>query len=139
MGEISCQNCEAACCKGNPLLVMELSPPELAFMEEGGNEFQTIATPTQYDRKKVIYPTGMQINTAKGTFNWLAERGKEHQPLRAGFGRYALIGACKYLETDEDGWEKCGAYERRPEVCRNLVEAGLQCVSVRIRSGVRGL
>jgi Fe-S-cluster containining protein len=114
MSEISCQNCRAACCKGVPLLTMQLTAIEVKFMRAGGNKFQTVAEPLDHDRDKVIYPVGMQIYQERGTFQWIVEKGREYEPLPAGFGRYALVGACKYLATTEDGWEYCSVYEQRP-------------------------
>jgi Fe-S-cluster containining protein len=136
MAEVSCQNCVAACCKGNPLLTMQLSTEEVAFMRAGGNVFQTVAEPADHDRDDVIYPVGMQVYPDRGTFQWQVERGREHEPLPAGFGRYALVGACKYLETDANGWERCSVYDQRPAVCRNFQLASPKCLTFRIREGV---
>src|SRR3989344_6532266 len=136
MSEVSCENCHAACCKGTPLLIMQLSPDELGFMRRPGNVFQTIAEPVNYDREEVIYPAGAEVNQEKGTLRWLAEPGREYEPLLASFGRYALFGACKYLEIDENGWEQCSVYERRPEVCRNFEMAGEKCLLLRMRHGI---
>lgn len=132
MSEISCRNCNAACCKGTPFLVMQLSDSELAFMQDSGNVLQIIAEPKDYDRNDVRYPIGAQIHSSRGTLNWLYEKGRECEPLPAGFGRYALIGACKNLTTDEHGWEHCGVYDDRPEVCRNFGVATEKCVQVRL-------
>ena len=136
MSEISCENCQAACCKGNPLLIMQLTAEEREFMGRPGNILQRVADPVPYDRDDVIYPAGMQINQERGTLSWLAEAGREYEPLPANYGRYALVGACKYLETDENGWENCGVYEERPEVCRNFEVASPKCQLLRIIQGV---
>jgi Fe-S-cluster containining protein len=105
-------------------------------MQKPGNKFLTIAEPAGRDRAEVIYPSGIQVNQERGTFNWLAERGNEYEPLPAGYGRYALLGACKYLEIDEAGWEYCGVYEDRPEVCRNFETASSKCQVLRIMHAV---
>ncbi len=136
MTEVSCHNCRGACCKGNPLLVMQLSTAELELMKSNGNNFMTVAEPVDYDREKVIYPAGIQINAKRRTFNWLAERDREYEPLPAGLGRYALVGECKNLATDENGWEYCSIYNERPSVCRDFEEGGQKCRLLRMLSGV---
>lgn len=137
MSEASCQNCNAACCKGVPLLTMELTAGELAFMQEGGNQFMTVAGPTDHDREKVIYPAGVQINQNRGTFNWLVEKGKKYKLLAAGYGRYALLGDCNYIATTGDNREQCSVYEQRPKVCRDLRVDSIKCLHLRIKNGAR--
>jgi Fe-S-cluster containining protein len=54
----------------------------------------------------------------------------------AKYGRYALLGACGYLQTDETGWQYCGAYEQRPEVCQEFEMGGEKCLNLRTTHGV---
>ncbi len=131
MSEVSCQNCPAACCKGLPLLTMALSDEEFGFMKAPGNIFLTIAEAVDYDRTEVLYPTGIAVYPDRGTFRWIAEEGRPYEPLAAGLGRHALCGACKYLTTDETGWEHCGAYDERPEVCRAFEVGSEKCLQLR--------
>ncbi len=134
--KLSCHNCEAACCKGNPLLLMNLSPDELGFMKEGGNKFIPVTEPAEHDRDKVIYPAGIQINPGGKSFNWVARVGNEYEPLPAGLGRYALLGDCKYLVTDENGWESCSVYDDRPQVCQDFEMGSPKCLQMREIQGV---
>jgi Fe-S-cluster containining protein len=136
MSEVSCENCQAACCKGRPALTMQLSSEEAEFMRRPGNLLQTIAEPANYDRSDVIYPISMQVYPEKNTFQWIVETGREYEPLSAGYGRYALLGACKYLVADENGRERCGVYEDRPEVCRKFEMRGRACRLMRVAAGI---
>ena len=134
--EVSCQNCRAACCKGVPFLTMQLSPEELAFMKAGGNILQTIETPVDYDREDVLYPISANIDPARETIQWLCKKGHETEPLPAGMGRYAMVGACKYLEMDEDGVEICSVYSERPQVCHNFEMGSTACLQTREIQGI---
>ncbi|MDO8335204.1 MAG: YkgJ family cysteine cluster protein [Candidatus Saccharibacteria bacterium] len=134
--KLSCHNCQAACCKGNPLLVMDLSTEEHDFMKRGGNILQTVASPELYDRPEAPYPISAQIDPSKGTISWVYSKEKLFEPLGAGLGRYALIGECNYLVTDSDGWEHCGVYDQRPAVCQKFEEGSKKCEVMREIQGV---
>ncbi|HET7827558.1 MAG TPA: YkgJ family cysteine cluster protein [Candidatus Saccharimonadales bacterium] len=136
-GEVSCQNCRAACCKGRPALIMQLSPAELEFMRASGNILQPIEEPVDYDREDARYPIGIaSVDNERRTIRWLFEAGRETEPLPSGMGRYALLGTCKYLETDEAGWERCSVYEDRPQVCRDFEEGSDKCLLLRKLEGL---
>ena len=51
MNEISCQNCQAACCKGP--MTIELTEPEYTQMSEAGTDLITVADPVPYNRNDV--------------------------------------------------------------------------------------
>lgn len=136
MTEVACNNCEGACCKGAPLLIMELSADELQFMEAGGNTLLTIAKPTDSDRANVIYPLSMQTNRERGTFNWLVDPDNMYQPLLANFGRYALVGTCRYLAPSLLGFDYCSVYDDRPGVCRNFQVGSDKCLLLRDIHGI---
>lgn len=141
MSEISCQNCEGVCCKGNRIIALTLG--ELSFMLRGGNKFVTVAPPVDFDREEVIYPTEVEYEDVKHkTFGWqlrktfFAPEGLEYYPLAAGFGRYIRENDCTYLVTDENGWQKCGVYEDRPQACQDFEEAGANCRFMRLEAGI---
>ena len=134
--EISCDNCRAVCCKGDPFLIMQLSDDELAFMQTSGNTFQTIETSVDYNRKDARYPIGGRIDQVRRTIRWIYEIGHETEPLPAGFGRYAMVGTCSNLMVTESGVEICGVYEARPQVCRDFAVASEKCVQLRQINGV---
>lgn len=134
--KISCRNCEAACCKGTPVLVMELSERELTFMKQGGNTLQTIVAPTLHDQPQAPYPISAQLNTPENTISWIYNRESPSEPLKGGLGRYALFGECKYLVKDQDGWEHCGVYDERPAVCQKFEEGSEKCELAREIQGV---
>lgn len=115
---------------------MQLTAEELAFMKAGGNRFMTVADPVDHDRQEVLYPAGIQVYPDRNTFSWLAEQGREYEPLAAGFGRYAIVGACKYLATGEGGWEYCSVYEQRPGVCQDFEVGSRKCMELREVHGV---
>lgn len=131
MSEIACTNCVAACCKGDPLLVMQLTKEELSFMARSGNQFQKIESPKPYDRDDVRYPIGARINPGRRTLNFMYKASSEYEPLPANYGRYALIGACKYLATDDNGWEYCSVYDERPGACQDFEMGGEKCQLIR--------
>jgi Fe-S-cluster containining protein len=131
--EVSCQNCVAACCKGNLLLGLKLE--EASFMIKGGNKIETVEWPVNYDRDNVIYPYGYEIDKNGNKF-WLVDPEKPTEPLKADLGRFMLIGSCKYLETDTDGREYCGVYNERPDVCREFVVGAEKCLMLREEYGV---
>lgn len=132
----NCQNCQAACCRGYPLLIMSLADEELVFMNRGGNRFQTIEKPAGHDRENVRYPAGAYIYPEKGTIQYIYEAGRSTEPLPANYGRYALLGDCQYLATDQNGWEYCSVYEERPQVCRDFEMGSPKCLSLRLLAGV---
>ena len=134
--EISCDDCNAACCRGNPVLTMQLSLKEVKFMKKGGNRIQTIVEPAGHVQEKARYPIGANIDPIRRTVRWIYLKGKETEPLPAGMGRYALFGECQYLETDENGHEYCGVYDNRPQVCRDFEMGGDKCQTFREREGL---
>lgn len=138
MSELSCQNCKAACCKGPE--TMELTIEEASFMLRGGNTLTTIAQPADHVREDVLYPQGWQMDEDDPTNPILAVplvlKGFEFEPLAAGLGRYTLWGTCKYLETTEDGWERCSVYDQRPNVCIDFPMGGQKCHLMRVMAGV---
>lgn len=138
MGEVNCQSCSAACCKGPE--TMELTLEEASFMLRGGNTLITIAQPDDHDRENILYPQGWQMAPDDPTNPRLAQplvlKGSEFEPLAAGLGRYTLWGTCKYLETDTDGWERCGAYDQRPNVCKDFPVGSQKCRLMRVMAGV---
>jgi len=134
--EISCENCTAACCKGDPFIIMQLSKRELKFMKRPGNQFQTIVKPADHVQTNARYPVEAVINRERNTVQWVYMKGRETEPLPAGMGRYALVGACKYLEKDENGSEYCGVYERRPQVCQDFEMGSPNCETLRELAGV---
>lgn len=127
--EASCETCFGACCVGPQL--MQLDVFEKTRLEAVGSILQTVADPVAYDRDDVIYPVSMQIHNDRGTISWLAERGREYEPLPANYGRYMLFGACGNLKSNEQGGQYCGIYESRPKVCRDFEEGGPTCQLMR--------
>jgi Fe-S-cluster containining protein len=138
MSEVSCQTCTAACCKGPE--TMELSAEEADFMLAGGNTLIPIAEPVDYDRDRVLYPQGWQMDDVFPTNPKLAKplvvKGSEYEPLDAGMGRYTLWGVCKYLLVTEDGSEVCRVYDQRPNVCKDFPVGGQKCRLMRVMAGV---
>jgi Fe-S-cluster containining protein len=130
MSEVSCQNCTAACCKGPE--IMEMNAEDAKFMRDGGNLLASIAEPVDYDRHNVLKPIGMDFD--RGTA--IVADGQEYELLRAGLGRYLLLGECVYLETTPEGLEQCGVYENRPSVCRDFEMGGDKCRNIRVNAGV---
>jgi Fe-S-cluster containining protein len=130
MSEVSCQNCTAACCKGPE--IMEMDAKDAKFMRDGGNLLAAIAEPVDYDRDDVLKPIGM--NFEKGTV--VVADGQEYEPLKAGLGRYMLLGDCVYLETTPEGSQQCGVYENRPAICRGFEMGGDKCRTIRVNTGV---
>ncbi len=130
--KISCDNCQAACCKGP--ITMDLATDEFEFMRDGGGLFHTIEEPANYDREQVRYPVSFTINKLRNTIQFFAETGNEYKPLPAGVGRYMLVGSCGYLIADSRGREYCSVYESkdRPVICGSFEEAGPKCVRVRL-------
>jgi len=110
---------------------MELDVFEKTRLEAAGSILQTVASPEAYDREEVVYPVSMQINQDRGTISWLAEKGREYEPLRANYGRYMLMGACGNLRTSPEDWQFCAIYESRPKVCRDFEEGGATCLLMR--------
>jgi Fe-S-cluster containining protein len=116
---------------------MSLTLEELSFMLRGGNKLLTVEQPQTKDRENVIYPLGYEEYPDKpGVRKWLINPDNPYEPLAAGFGRYILLGNCAYLEVTEDGWERCGVYEDRPQVCRDFQMSSEKCVMLRERHGV---
>jgi len=111
---------------------MELSAEDFAFMKKGGNVLIAIAEPVDYDRDKIFKPIGIDI--IKGTA--LLAEGHEYELLRAGLGRYMLLGDCVYLKTSPEGLEQCGVYEDRPAMCRGFEMGGDMCRHMRVNAGV---
>jgi Fe-S-cluster containining protein len=130
MSEVSCQNCTAACCKGPE--IMEMNAEDAEFMRAGGNLLASIAEPVDYDRSNVLKPIGM--NFKRGTA--IVADGQEYEMLRAGLGRYMLLGDCVYLETTPEGLEQCGVYDDRPGMCRDFEMSGDKCRQIRVTAGV---
>jgi Fe-S-cluster containining protein len=130
MGEVSCQNCTAACCKGPE--IMELNSEDYTFMKRGGNILLTIAEPVNHDRGDILKPIG--INFDRGTA--ILAEDHEYELLKAGLGRYMLLGECVYLETTTEGLEQCGVYENRPAMCRSFEMGGDMCRHIRVNAGV---
>jgi Fe-S-cluster containining protein len=113
-------------------LILSLSLDEASFMLRGGNKLITVAQPKNIDREEVIYPIGYETGEdSPNKRTWLLEPGREYEPLKAGFGRYILQGDCSYLQVSEEGWEYCGVYEARPEVCRTFEMGAEKCQLLR--------
>lgn len=127
--EISCQNCQAACCKGN--LIINLTLEEASFMLRIGNKLITVAQPADYDRTDVIYPLGYEADYQGNVIEWYTNPENPNEPLAAGFGRYFLLGSCKYIQRSPEGWEHCGAYDQRPKVCRTFEIGSPKCLYFR--------
>jgi Fe-S-cluster containining protein len=111
---------------------MEMSAEDAKFMRDGGNLLASIAEPVDYDRHNVLKPIGMDFD--RGTA--IVADGQEYELLRAGLGRYLLLGECVYLETTPEGLEQCGVYENRPSVCRDFEMGGDKCRNIRVNAGV---
>lgn len=105
-------------------------------MKRGGNVLQTVTGHEMYDRPKALYPVSAQIDPIKGTISWVYNEENLFKPLSAGMGRYALIGECQYLVKDDSGWEHCGVYDERPEVCQKFEEGSKKCELMRKIHGV---
>lgn len=128
MEKISCETCKAACCQGGTI---ELTLEEAAFMIRGGNKLKTFAQPTDYDRDDVFCPQ-TSFEDEQGQTQFVGTK----ESLKAGLGRYFMLGACKYLEQAEEGWQKCGVYDDRPGTCRRFEAGGGQCLILRQVMGV---
>lgn len=116
---------------------MSLTQEEYEFMLIPGNRLQPVEEPKDTDQPHARYPIGIaEISKEHNTIRWVFERGRETWPLPAGYGRYALFGACKYLESDENGWEYCSVYDERPKVCQDFEMGSPKCQRFRLREGV---
>ncbi len=115
---------------------MSLTAEERDFMRASGNAIQRVADPVDYDREEVIYPVSFKVHKRRNTLSWIVEKGREYEPLAANYGRYMLLGACKYLVTDENGWERCGVYDERPQVCRDFEMGSPKCLTLRQLAGL---
>lgn len=133
MSEISCNNCQAACCQGNTLI--KLSRTELKFMEKGGNTFITVAKPKKRDRENVAYPQGYEIDE-DGKQQLIYRKGHETYPLQRDYGRYLMLGECAYLAVDDSGWQHCSVYEDRPAACSEFEVGSYACRLLRVINGV---
>ncbi len=115
---------------------MELTAAEHESMAARGTTLQTIAEPVDYDRLNVLYPTALPIDEETQEADLSAAGSEELAPLAAGMGRYILHGTCGFLKTTDTGWEHCGAYRKRPAVCRNFAMGGSTCKLMRVMAGV---
>lgn len=131
MLEIACNNCVAACCKN---VILELTRKEQKFMERGGSNLVTVAKPKQRDRSKVPYPRSYEVIDGEVKLSYVP--GYKTEPLKAGLGRFVLIGNCGYLETDPSGWELCSVYSERPQVCQDFPVGESKCQLMRVSQGV---
>lgn len=115
---------------------MELTASEYEGLVDAGTDLLVIAEPVGYDRDEVPHPAGAKFNPddITSTLRQLRAEGK-FWPLAAGVGRYVLLGDCGQLKT-LFGWEYCGAYENRPQVCRNLAMGSQACLAFRVVQGV---
>jgi Fe-S-cluster containining protein len=111
---------------------MEMNAKDAKFMRDGGNLLAVIAEPEDFDRDDIIKPIGM--NFEKGTV--VVADGQENESLKAGLGRYMLLGDCVYLQTTPDGLQQCGVYEDRPSMCREFEMGGDKCKTIRVNAGV---
>jgi len=115
---------------------MSLSAEEHEQMVGVGTEFISLAEPVDYNREKVPYPAGFEFAPEKPDHvRILVEKGREYAPLEAGLGRYIMLGACGNLETI-DGWERCGIYADRPQVCQQFEAGADTCLLLRERAGL---
>lgn len=131
MSEISCRNCESACCKPSIAApyILQLTDKELAFMEASGNKLVAVVDPVKYERDDAPYPTTVWLNKSGDVE--LATEDDETWHLPAGFGRYIMIGACGYLTTDINNHEQCSVYIQRPQACRDFQVGSLACMKMR--------
>jgi Fe-S-cluster containining protein len=111
---------------------MELNADDYAFMKLGGNVLIPIAEPVDYDRNDVLKPIGIDFDRGTAIF----AKDHEYELLKAGIGRYMLLGECVYLETSPEGVEQCGVYENRPTICRDFEMGGDMCRHIRVNAGV---
>ncbi len=125
-----CTSCQAACCRAYEILPLTLQ--EAAFMQRAGNRLLTVAFPSTKFRENVQYPIGIEFDTTTGVHSFIVEKEREFEPLAANFGRYVLLNDCKYLETDEAGWQHCGTYDDRPIACRDFEEGGKKCHQLQV-------
>ena len=134
MNEISCQNCQAACCKGP--MTIELTKPEYTQMSEVGTDLITVADPVPYNRNDVPHPAGVSLilEHREEAVKRIEKEG-ERWPLTANMGRYILVGSCGNLRTLL-GWERCNIYGQRPRACRNLEVGEIACKAIRQEKGV---
>lgn len=130
MAENLCMSCKALCCKG-PATTMSLNEKEHRQMEDAGTTLFPIAEPVDYDRDDVPYASEWRVDLEEGTIEMVLEPGKETEPLRAGLGRYLMLGPCGNL-VEVDGVEMCGIHEERPEVCRGFEMGGEKCDLLRL-------
>jgi Fe-S-cluster containining protein len=111
---------------------MEFNADDYAFMKLGGNVLIPIAEPVGYDRNDVFKPIGIDFDRGTAIF----AEGHEYELLKAGIGRYMLLGECVYLKTSAEGVEQCGVYEYRPTICRDFEMGGDMCRHIRVNAGV---
>lgn len=109
---------------------MQLSPAEHAQMVSSGSEFLTIATPVDYDRNDVIYPSSFLVDSRTDEPRIDPDENHSTAPLPARMGRYMLRGTCGNLVSFL-GRETCNIYTSRPEICRDFVVAGPTCLFLR--------
>lgn len=120
-----CSECQAACCRANE--IFDLTFQEVAFMTRVGNKLLKVVLPSPKPRRDAPYPRGLEWDTETGMRTYYVDPERPTEPLSANFGRYVLLNDCKYLETDQDGWEHCGVYEERPGACQQFEEGGDKC------------
>lgn len=126
-----CSKCNpSACCLGNT--VMQLTDDEADFMRTSGNTLLLAVPATNYFREDAPYPIGYTLN-ADMTAKLFVERGREAEPLEAGYGRYILLNNCTNLQVDLLGRTSCKRYDDRPEVCRTFTPGQPNCHKMQIR------
>lgn len=110
---------------------MSLSEKERRQMEDVGTTLFPIAEPVDHDRDDVPYASDWRVDLIEGTIEMVLEPGKETEPLKAGFGRYLMLGPCGNL-VEVDGIEMCGIHEERPQVCWEFEMGGEKCNLLRL-------
>jgi len=134
--KLSCENCKAACCKGTPMMVIELAADEAAQMREAGTDLMTVVEPKDHGQPTAIYPVGARLDDDGTQGEWELDPDNPFEPLKAGMGRYMMIGACGNLVVNKKGHESCGIYETRPAICAQFPVGSERCVSMRLLQGV---
>ena len=113
---------------------MSLSPKELEFMLRGGSGLIELAPPEPFGHESA--PLDVNIIENPKDPSKVSIEAVTYSPVKPGFGRYALRGACGWLRTAPGGWKYCGGFPERPNVCREFEMGGQDCMELRIRRKV---
>ena len=115
---------------------MALDSWEHHVIASAGTTLLPIAEPEDYDREDVPYPLGLSMDPSEpGIVVPLFDKDNPYEPLAAGLGRYIMVGACGNLK-ETAGWERCGNYQGRPNVCRDFEPGGDKCRELRRNAGL---